>query len=134
MNKVILIGRLVRDPELRFTSNGKAVTQFTLAVNKPFLKDNAADFFKIVVWGAIAEACANHLAKGRQVGVLGRLQSRSYIQDDEKRYLTEVVAEQVQFLEWGNKDKKTEQNNDFSSIDIDINDFTAMDDDEDIPF
>lgn len=133
MNKVILIGRLVRDPELRFTGTGKAVAQFTLAVNKTFSKAREADFFKIVVWGTIAEACANHLAKGRLVGIEGRLQSRSYIKDDEKRYVTEVVAEQVQFLEWGPK-KQDSQNQHIDIADIDTNDFYVMDDDEDIPF
>lgn len=130
MNKVILIGRLVRDPELRFTSTGKAVAQFSIAVNKTFSKEKEADFFNIVVWGMIAEACANHLEKGRLVGVEGRLQTRSYLKDDEKRYVTEIVAEQVQFLEWGAK--KKENNSTHESINTD--EFYPMDDDEDIPF
>lgn len=138
MNRVILIGRLARDPELRFTASGKAVATFSMAVNRPFSKEREADFFNIVVWGRTAENCANYLAKGRLVGLEGRLQSRSYeTQTGEKRYVTEVVADNVEFLEWGNKEGQTtpaRQNDDFGSVDIDINEFQAMDDDEDIPF
>lgn len=136
MNKVILIGRLVRDPELRFTKNGKAVATFSIAVNRTFSKEKEADFFNIIVWGVIAEACANYLAKGRLVGIEGRLQTRTYIKDDEKRYITEVVAEQVEFLEWGNKESKSQakKDNDLGSVDIDMSEFHAMADDEDIPF
>ena len=105
MNKVILIGRLTRDPELRFTPSGKAVATFSIAVNRPYSKEKEADFFNVVVWGKSAENCANYLAKGRLVGLDGRLQSRSYeTQTGEKRYVTEVIADQVEFLEWGNKE------------------------------
>ncbi|QUH19414.1 single-stranded DNA-binding protein [Alkaliphilus sp. B6464] len=139
MNRVILIGRLARDPELRFTASGKAVATFSIAVNRPFSKEKEADFFNIVVWGKTAENCANYLAKGRLVGLEGRLQSRSYeTQTGEKRYVTEVIADQVEFLEWGNKEGQgqspSKRNDDFGSVDIDINEFQAMDDDEDIPF
>lgn len=137
MNRVILIGRLARDPELRFTASGKAVATFSMAVNRPFSKEKEADFFNIVVWGKTAENCANYLAKGRLVGLEGRLQSRSYeAQNGEKKYVTEVVADNVEFLEWGSKDGQApaKKDNDFGSVDIDINDFQAMDDDEDIPF
>lgn len=139
MNSVILIGRLARDPELRFTASGKAVATFSLAVNRPFSREKEADFFNIVVWGKTAENCANYIAKGRLVAVEGRLQSRSYeTQTGEKRYVTEVVANTVEFLDWGNKEKQTTSNtikdDDFGSIDIDINEFQAMDEDEDIPF
>ncbi|MBU5678214.1 single-stranded DNA-binding protein [Alkaliphilus sp. MSJ-5] len=139
MNRVILIGRLARDPELRFTASGKAVATFSIAVNRPFSKEKEADFFNIVVWGKTAENCANYLAKGRLVGLEGRLQSRSYeAQTGEKRYVTEVIADQVEFLEWGNKEGQgqspSKRNDDFGSVDIDINEFQAMDDDEDIPF
>lgn len=139
MNKVILIGRLAVDPELRFTASGKAVATFRIAVNRPFSKENEADFFNVVVWGRIAENCANYLAKGRLVAVDGRLQSRTYeTQAGERRYVTEVVGNQVEFLEWGDKNKTTQaqpkKEDDYSSVDIDINEFQAMDDDEDIPF
>lgn len=145
MNSVILIGRLARDPELRFTTSGKAVATFSIAVNRPFSKTKEADFFTIVVWGKSAEHCANYLAKGRMVGVQGRLQSRSYeTQTGDKRYVTEVVADQVEFLEWGNREGQASgqsQNqslpkkyDNFNAVDIDLNDFEAIDDDEDIPF
>ncbi len=138
MNRVILIGRLARDPELRFTSSGKAVANFSVAVNRTFSRDGEADFFNIVVWGKIAENCANYLAKGRLVGLEGRLQNRTYeTQAGEKRYVTEIIANNVEFLDWGDRGKKTtptKQEDDFESVDIDINEFQAMDEDEDIPF
>ncbi|NLM04105.1 MAG: single-stranded DNA-binding protein [Clostridiales bacterium] len=141
MNVVVLIGRLTRDPELRFTATGKAVATFSLAVNRPFSKTNEADFFNIVVWGKPAENCANYLAKGRLVGIEGRLQTRSYeTQTGEKRYVTEVVANMVEFLEWG--DKKNQGNSssniatdDFNGLDdINLDDFQAIDEDDDVPF
>lgn len=132
MNLSILIGRLTRDPELRFTTNGKAVATFCIAVKRPFSKTNEVDFFNIVVWGKSAEHCANYLSKGRLVGIKGRLQNRSYeTQSGEKRNVTEVVADEVEFLEYGKNQGKT---NDFNPADIDLNDFEAVDDDEDIPF
>lgn len=104
MNVAILIGRLTRNPELRYIpSTGKAVTTFTLAVERPFTtKDGQkqADFFNIVVWGRIAENCANYLSKGKLAGVKGQIQNRSYDnQNGEKRYVTEIIASEIQFLE-----------------------------------
>lgn len=100
MNSVILIGRLVRDPELKYTANGVAVCNFTLAVDRVFSKDKEADFIPIVVWGKIGEACGNNLGKGRLVAVEGRLQIRNYeTQDGQKRKVAEVVANSVQFLD-----------------------------------
>lgn len=99
LNSVILIGRLTRDPELRYTTNGTAVGQFTLAVQRKFNKDEA-DFIDIVVWRGLAENCANYLGKGRLVAVEGRLQIRSYEgQDGQRRRATEVVADDVRFLD-----------------------------------
>jgi single-strand DNA-binding protein len=108
MNKVVLIGRLTKDPELKFTpGTGTAVTQFTIAVDRRYQKDKEkeADFIPIVVWGKQAESTANHMAKGRLIGISGRLQVRSYDAKDGsgKRYVSEVVAEEVQFLEWADK-------------------------------
>lgn len=103
INRVILVGRLTRDPELRYTPNGNAVTTFTLAVNRPFTNQQGerdADFVQIVVWRKSAEACANYLRKGSLAGIDGRIQTRNYEDQDGKRvYVTEVVAESVQFLE-----------------------------------
>lgn len=104
MNVAMLIGRLTRDPELRYIpSTGKAVASFNIAVDRTFTgKDGQkqTDFFNIVVWGKIAENCANYLAKGRLVGIKGQIQNRTYDDmDGAKRYITEVIADQVQFLE-----------------------------------
>ena len=138
MNRVILIGRLATDPELRFTANGRAVANFRIAVNRIFSKEKEADFFNIAVWGKPAENCANYLAKGRLVGLEGRLQTRTYeTQTGERRYFTEIIADNVEFLDWGDKGRQaaaTKQDNDFASVDIDISEFQAMDEDEDIPF
>lgn len=110
MNKVVLIGRLTKDPELKFTpGTGTAVTQFTIAVDRRYQKDKEkeADFIPIVVWGKQAESTANHMAKGRLIGISGRLQVRSYDAKDGsgKRYVSEVVADEVQFLDYGNKNQ-----------------------------
>lgn len=104
MNSVILIGRLTRDPELRFLpGDGKGVCTFTIAVDRPY-STKETDFLKIVVWGRQAEHCANYLGKGRLVGVQGRIQTRTYEDNNgNKRYVTEIVAERVQFLEWKDK-------------------------------
>lgn len=111
MNHVILIGRLTRDPELRYTPNGVAVANFTLAVDRPYTNregEREADFIPIVVWQKLAETCANHLHKGRLVAVDGRLQIRSYdTQDGQRRRVAEVVAANVQFLDRANEARKS---------------------------
>lgn len=102
MNKVILAGRLVRDPELRYTQTGKAVASFTLAVNRRFSHNNeqqTADFIPIIVWDKLAEVCSKHLFKGSQVLIEGRMQVRNYeAQDGSKRYVTEVIAQELEFM------------------------------------
>lgn len=122
MNNVVLIGRLTRDPELRYIPNtGTPVSTFTLAVDKGLSREKkqemearnqpTADFINIVVWGKPAENCANFLAKGRLVGINGRIQSRSYdAKDGTKRYITEVVANNVEFLEWGDNNNNNRSN------------------------
>jgi single-strand DNA-binding protein len=101
LNRVILIGRLTRDPELKYTTNGTAVATFTLAINRRFNKDET-DFIDIVTWKGLAENCANYLGKGRLAAVEGRLQVRSYeAKDGQKRKVTEVVADDVRFLDKG---------------------------------
>ncbi|MDD9270830.1 single-stranded DNA-binding protein [Paenibacillus sp. GCM10023248] len=107
LNRVILIGRLTRDPELRYTPAGVAVTQFTLAVDRPFTnagsKEREADFINIVTWRQLAETCANYLRKGRLTAVEGRIQVRNYDNNEGKRvYVTEVIADNVRFLESSN--------------------------------
>lgn len=108
MNHIVIIGRLTRDPELRYTPNGVAVANFTVAVDRPFNSakgEREADFIPVVVWQKLAENCANHLRKGRMVGVEGRLQIRSYDgQDGQKRRVAEIVANTVQFLDRGRED------------------------------
>lgn len=102
MNRVILIGNLTKDPELRYTPSGTAVATFTLAINRPRSNqagEREADFINIVAWQKLADLCATYLRKGRQAAVEGRLQTRSYDNKEGKKvYVTEVVAENVQFL------------------------------------
>jgi single-strand DNA-binding protein len=103
LNRVILIGRLTKDPELRYTPAGVAVTQFTLAVDRQFTPqggEREADFLNIVTWQKLAETCANYLRKGRLTAVEGRIQVRNYENNEGKRvYVTEIVADNVRFLE-----------------------------------
>ncbi len=108
MNKVVLIGRLTRDPELRYTTNNNPVCSFTLAVDREFGRNNndannannqTADFINIVVWNKSAENCKNYLSKGSQCAVDGRLQIRTYDgQDGQRHYITEVIANRVEFI------------------------------------
>lgn len=106
LNRVILIGRLTRDPELRYTPAGVAVTQFTIAVDRPFSNQQnqrEADFIPVVTWRQLAETCANYLRKGRLTAVEGRIQVRNYDNNEGKRvYVTEVIADNVRFLESAN--------------------------------
>jgi single-strand DNA-binding protein len=140
MNSVIMIGRLARDPELRFVAgSGKAVANFSIAVDRPFSKEKQADFFRVVVWGKPAENCANYLAKGRKVAVKGYLTSRSYeAANGEKKYVTEIVADNVEFLEWGDRNEqgsaRPQQNTQSFSNGFDSDGFQAIEDDDDIPF
>ncbi|KMJ56472.1 single-stranded DNA-binding protein [Alkalihalophilus sp. As8PL] len=103
LNRVVLVGRLTKDPELRYTPSGVAVANFTLAVNRAFSNqqgEREADFINCVVWRKPAENVANYLKKGSLAGVDGRIQTRSYDNNEGRRvFITEVVAESVQFLE-----------------------------------
>jgi single-strand DNA-binding protein len=102
INNVTLVGRLTKDPELKYTPSSVAVTNFTLAVNRPFKTngENEADFINITVWRKPAENAANFLKKGSLAGVTGSIQTRNYEGSDGKRvYVTEVVADRVQFLD-----------------------------------
>jgi single-strand DNA-binding protein len=104
LNKVMLIGNLTRDPELRYIPSGQAVTTFTIAVNRTYNskageKKEEVCFIRVVVWARLAEICNEYLKKGRPVFVEGRIQTRSWDgPDGNKRYSTEVVADNVQFL------------------------------------
>lgn len=130
INKVVIIGRLTSDPTLKYTPGaGTAVTTVTLAVDRRYSKDEKkeADFIPVVIWGKSAEATAQHMKKGLLMGVAGRIQTRSYEATDGsgKRYVTEVVAEEIKFLQWGDK-KPSEEYNGYE-------DMTPVDD-GDIPF
>ena len=103
MNKVILMGRLTRDPDVRFTQTSNTlVASFSLAVNRRFVRqgeERQADFFNIVAWGKQGEFCSKYFKKGQQVGVIGRLQTRTWDDDKGRHYITEIVAEEVYFAD-----------------------------------
>lgn len=129
LNRVILIGRLTKDPELRYTANSTiAVCEFTLAVDRPVAKgeERQADFIPIVCWRQLAETCANYLRKGRLAAVEGRIQVRNYEKDGRRIYVTEVIADNVRFLE-SNKTPEAPASSILGGTDIDI-------DDDDLPF
>lgn len=126
MNHIVIIGRLTKDPELRYTPNGVAVGNFVIAVDRQFSRDGnkETDFIPVVVWQKLAENCANHLKKGRLVAVEGRLQIRSYdTQDGQKRRVAEIVASNVQFLDRGKDEGQAPQvqpqNDEFGEINLD---------------
>lgn len=103
MNSIVLLGRLTKEPEVRYTQNGKCVAQFSLAVNRPVANQDGqkeADFIPVVVWGKTAEAVGNYVKKGQRLLVNGRLQIRNYeTKDGSKRYVSEVIANNVEFIE-----------------------------------
>ena len=104
MNKVILMGRLTRDPEVRYTqTNNTVVASFSLAVNRRFAKqgeERQADFINIVAWSKLGEFCSKYFKKGQQVGIIGRIQTRTWDDDQgQKHYDTEVVAEEAYFAD-----------------------------------
>lgn len=140
MNKVILIGRLTKDVELRYTqTNNTAVASFSIAVNRKFVKtgeERQADFFNIIAWNKLAENISKYLFKGNQIAISGRLETRSWDdQNGQKHYVTEVIAEEVDFIESKNK-----QNNEAilnSPIPINKNDDDTSDficNGDDLPF
>lgn len=104
MNKAILIGRLTRDPELRYTSSNRAVCQFTVAIDRPFTNqasgNREADFINVVAWDKTGENVGKYMTKGRLIAVEGRIQTRNYDNNEGRKvYVTEVIASNVQFLE-----------------------------------
>lgn len=130
INQVILMGRLTKDPELRYTGTGKPVASFTLAIDEDFANSNGerkCNFINIVAWGNTAEFVEKFFHKGNMIAVQGRITSRTYEQDGKKRYITEVVADKISFT-----GERTEQN---QSADGDSDDFTPLDEyDDDMPF
>jgi len=139
MNKVILMGRLTKDPEVRYTSNtNTAVCNFTLAIDRRFSRqgeERQADFIPIVVWSKLAEFCGKYFQKGRQVAVVGRIQTRTWDDNEGKRhYVTEVVAEEAYFADSKRNDDNTSQrsSNDNSSEQNDG--FYPLEEDDELPF
>ena len=142
INRTVLVGRLTKDPELRQTQSGISVATFKLAVNRTFTNGNGereADFIPCVIWRKQAENVAQYVKKGSLVGVEGRLQTRSYdANDGSKRFVMELVADSVQFLE--SKNSNNNQGNQNNNNQSQNNDFAFEDDnsfdisDEDLPF
>jgi len=126
MNKVFLIGRLTRDPELRYTGSNIPVATFSLAVNRNFTGQSGereADFINIVVWRKQAENVKNYLTQGSQVAIDGRIQTRTYDgEDGKKRYITEVIADNVEFL--GSKGSSNNSNSGNNFNDVTPSDFS----------
>ena len=123
MNKVLLMGRLTRDPEVRYTTtNNTLVCGFTLAVNRRFVKagEQQADFINIVAWSKLGEFCSKYFTKGQQVAVVGRLQTRNYDDKDGKKiYVTEVVAEEAHFADTKKQDDFAKQDTGFEVVEND---------------
>ena len=121
MNKVLLIGRLTANPELRYTTRNNAVTTFSIAVDRNFKNEDGnkeADFINIVAWNKKAELINQYLKKGDKVGIIGRLQVRSYQNEKgQNRYVTEVVADEVEFL----NSKKSEEKLVSAEVKVDSN-------------
>ena len=140
MNKVILMGRLTRDTEVRYTqTNNTLVCNYSLAVNRRFARqgeERQADFFNIVAWGKTGEFCSKYFKKGQQVGVIGRLQTRSWDDDNgQKHYATEVVAEEVYFADSRRDGEGSSSVVDTFGEDLAQNaDFQVNATDDDLPF
>lgn len=137
MNIVSLIGRLTRDPEVRW-SNDLAIARFSLAVDRVPGRDGqerGADFPSIVVFGKQAENCERYLVKGRKVAIQGHIQTGSYEKDGRKVYTTDIVADRVEFLEWGDRPAAQSQGSSQQSAGSNLPEgFVSIDDDEDLPF
>lgn len=116
INNTVLVGRLTRTPELRSTQTGVPVTNFTIACNRNFGDKDQADFINCVAWRHSAEFLCNYMQKGNLIGVVGRIQSRTYEDNGKTVYVQEVVAEQVQALESkaNRENNQSYQNNDFN--------------------
>ncbi len=141
MNKVVLLGRLTKDPELRYTPSNVATVSFTVAVNRNYKNANGgydADFIPVVVWRGLAETLAKHLKKGARVCVSGRIQTRSYDGNDgQKRYVTEVVADDATIVDWDGAQGTSGRGGSGYPSDNDAPPagFTSVDDiDDEVPF
>ena len=126
MNKAQLIGRVTKDIELRQTQSGLSVTKFTIAVNRR-KKDDGADFINCTAWSKTAEIMEKYVHKGDRIGIVGRIQTGSYEKDGRKVYTTEVVVEELEFLEKKEQSETTEPKTDADG-------FVTPDDDFEFPF
>jgi single-strand DNA-binding protein len=138
LNKAVLIGRLTKDPAVRYLQNGVAVASFTLAVDRTFKNkdgEKEADFIPVVVWRKTAELCEKYLSKGSMAAVAGRIQTRSYTaQDGTMRYVTEIVADEVQFISTTPRTSSDNSNGYGSdSFGIPVDGFSEIND-NDVPF
>jgi len=123
MNSVILIGRLTKDPEVTYTAGTQmAVAKFPLAIDRPTKagEEKKTDFPRVTVFGKQAENCERYLGKGRLVGIQGRLQTGSYDKDGKTYYTTDVIADRVEFLDFGKKEPADPAPSGFSAVDEDI--------------
>ncbi len=139
MNNVVMVGNLTREPEMRFLAgSGKAVTKFSIAVNREFSKEKEVDYFNIVVWGKTAEHCAKYLSKGKKVGVVGNIRNNNYEdKNGTKHYTQEINANSVEFLSPMNQDQSNSQSNNNQSqqtTNDNMSGFQAIEGDDDIPF
>ena len=138
MNKVILMGRLTKDPEVRYTqTNNTLVANFNLAVNRRFVKqgeERQADFITIIAWNKLGEFCSKYFKKGQQVGIIGRIQTRSWEDEQgQKHYATEVIAEEAYFADSKKDDNSSSQFGNYSFEPTGEGDFEITDND-DLPF
>jgi len=138
MNKVILMGRLTRDPELRYTSTSNIpVCSFTLAVNRAYSKqgeEKQADFIPIVAWNKLAEFCSKYFQKGRQVAIVGRIQTRTWDDTEGKRhYVTEVIADEAFFADSKKSDEVSSKPS-FGEGSTGEDGFYPIADDDELPF
>ena len=138
MNKVILMGRLTRDPEVRYTqTNNTLVASFSLAVNRRFAaqgQERQADFINIVAWSKTGEFCSKYFKKGQQVGIIGRIQTRTWEDENNvKHYITEVVAEEAYFADSKRDGDTSGFENTFGNTVSESSEFTVSSDD-DLPF
>lgn len=129
MNTVLIMGRLTKDPELKYTSKGTAITNFVLAVNRPGDKENIADFPRIIAIGKVADNLCKYTEKGNRIVVEGKIQTRTYKnKGGENVYLTEILASKIEYLDFKRSDENKKEyvaKNDYDELDIV---------DEDLPF
>jgi single-strand DNA-binding protein len=137
MNKVMLIGRLTQDPEVRHTSTNKSLCQFRLAVSRKYAKqgdEQQTDFFPVVAWEKTSEFCSNYFHKGQQVAVIGRLHTRTWDDSEGKRhYVTEIIAEEVSFAD-SKKSSDLLQNTDTAIFQNNTEDYNSQNNVTELPF